>query len=84
MSSTVARLFSVRRDHVRLNSCRQALMRVPPDQSATSRTTRATARSGSRWRRARVVRVSRVPKTKLSTAVSAWPSACVKCSSMRE
>ena len=84
MSSTVARLFSTRRAQLRLNWRRHSLMRVPPDQSSTSRTTRPTAMSGSRWRSARVVRVSRVPKTKLSTRASAWPSACVKCSSMRE
>ncbi len=59
-------------------------MRVPPDQSCTARTTSPTARSGSRLFRSRVVRVSRVPKTKLSTGASACASACAKCSSMRE
>ena len=83
-SSTVAWVPSTRLAQRWLNSCRLVVMRVPPDQSATARTTWATARSGSRLLSSRVVRVSLVPKTKLSTLASAWPSAWAKCSSMRE
>ena len=63
-------------------------MRVPPDQSCTPAVTLATATSGSRWRSQGVMRVSRVPKTKVSTRgmvrPGRAPNRCAKCSSMRE
>ena len=51
MSSTIAPCPSRRRDQRRLNSARQAPMRVPPAQSVTDALTRAMATSTSRWRR---------------------------------
>ena len=69
--STGVRLLRQRRAQRWLNSCRLAVMRVPPDQSCTAFTTCATATSGSRLFSSRVVRVSRVPNTKLSTRASA-------------
>ena len=51
-------------------------MRVPPDQSATVRETRASAASGRRSRSWRVMRVSRVPKVNVSTRPQPRASAC--------
>src|SRR5437899_4343022 len=65
--STTAFCPSTLRDHRRLNSPRQLPMRVPPDQSAIASDTPLIATSTSRWRRYRLMLVSRVPKTKLVT-----------------
>ena len=63
MSSTTAFCPSSRRDQRRLNSPRQAPMRVPPAQSATDSVTRSSATSTSRCLRCRVMLVRRVPNT---------------------
>jgi hypothetical protein len=75
---------STRRAQRRLNSCKAAVSRVPPDQSSTWRVISPTARSESRLASRRVMRVSRVPKTKLSTRAGPCDKAWARCSSMRE
>src|SRR5216683_1870795 len=78
ITSTTAFCPSTLRDHRRLNSRRQLPMRVPPDQSAIASDTPPIATSTSRWRRYRLMLVSRVPKTKLVTRSRSLVIVCRK------